>query len=51
MLDYGSYTYNYKSSIQYNPEKAKEILISDGWTYSNNRWIKNGTALYICKFK
>lgn len=47
MLDYGNYTYDYKSSIQYNPEKAKEILVADGWVYSNNRWSKNGTGLYI----
>lgn len=48
MLDYGSYTYNSNSSSSgYNPEKAKEILSADGWTYSNNRWKKNGYNLYI----
>lgn len=48
VLDYGSYIYNSNSlSSGYNPEKAKEILISDGWVYSNNKWRKNGYNLYI----
>lgn len=48
ILDYGSYVYSGNSSSSgYNPEKAKEILETDGWVYTNNRWKKNGYNLYI----
>ena len=47
-LDYGSYLYsNTLASSGYNPEKAKEILINDGWSYTNNRWRKNGGILAV----
>ena len=43
ILDYGSYVYSGNSSSSgYNPEKAKEILETDGWVYTNNRWKKKG---------
>lgn len=46
ILDYDNYLYKNKSaSSGYNPEKAKEILESDGWVYNNNRWKKNGNVL------
>lgn len=35
-----------ESSI-YNPNKAKEILLSDGWEYRNDSWYKNGKKLYF----
>ncbi len=48
VLDYGSYVYVPNSlSSGYNPEKAKEILIKDGWTYANNTWRKNGRLLSV----
>lgn len=46
VLDYGSFIYNgNNTNLEYNPEKAKEILLKDGWVYSNNRWRKNGSIL------
>ena len=46
VLDYGSYIYSSSTSnLYYNPEKAKEILINNGWVYTNNKWKKNGTIL------
>lgn len=48
ILDYGSYLYESTSvSSGYNPEKAKEILLNDGWVYSNNRWRKDGNILSL----
>ena len=48
VLDYGSFTYpDNSASSGYNPEKAKEILLNDGWIYNNNRWRKNGKLLSI----
>ncbi|MGN1351293.1 MAG: ABC transporter substrate-binding protein [Clostridia bacterium] len=35
------------SSEQYNPIKAKDILISDGWTYKNDGWYKNNKKLVL----
>lgn len=47
-LDYGSFLYTKDySNITYNIEKAKELLINDGWNYSNNSWKKYGTVLTI----
>lgn len=46
VLDYDTYTYSKNSvSSGYNPEKAKELLYEDGWSYNNNRWRKNGKIL------
>lgn len=48
VLDYGSFLYPDTSvSSGYNPEKAKEVLANAGWTYSNNRWRKNGRILSL----
>ena len=47
-LDYGSFLYNSNNtSSGYNPEKAKEILNNDGWSYTNNRWRKKGKILSV----
>lgn len=47
-LDFGSYVYSVDSaSSGYNPEKAKEVLINDGWSYTNNRWRKKGGILAL----
>ena len=47
-LDYGSYLYsNNSAEASYNIEKAKEVLISNGWFYSNNAWRKQGVQLRI----
>ncbi|MBR2588382.1 MAG: ABC transporter substrate-binding protein [Bacilli bacterium] len=47
-LDFGSFAYpNNSASSGYNPEKAKEVLINDGWIYTNNRWRKNGIILAV----
>jgi len=48
VLDFGSYIYKENSaSSGCNPEKAKQILLNDGWAYTNNRWRKNGNILSI----
>lgn len=47
-LDFGSYVYSSNSvSSGYNPEKSKEILLNDGWSYTNNRWRKNEKILAV----
>lgn len=47
-LDYGNFIYAQNSSSSgYNPGKAKEVLMSAGWTYGNNRWRKDGRNLVI----
>lgn len=47
-LDYGSFVYTANlSNSGYNPEKAKEVLMNDGWKYTNNRWRKNGRILAV----
>lgn len=41
-LDYGSWLYQNKQlGYEYNTEKAKEILVNNGWNYRNNYWQKN----------
>ena len=47
-LDYGNYLYS-KDYItnMYNIEKTKEILINNGWNYSNNSWKKYGSMLSV----
>ena len=48
VLDYGSYAYTSNLvSSGYNPEKAKEILNNNGWSYTSNRWRKNGRILTV----
>ncbi len=40
-LDYGSWIYNEQdSSLGYNVEQAKQILIDDGWSYKYKYWQK-----------
>ena len=46
-LDYGNYLYNLGSEIEYDINKAKSILIENGWTLKNNVWIKKGKTLRL----
>ncbi len=46
-LDYGSYLYNPDDKIEYDVNKAKSILLQNGWTLKNNIWIKNGRNLKL----
>lgn len=47
-LDYGNYLYSFEYlNVNYNVEKAKEILLNNGWNYSNNSWRKYGNVLSI----
>lgn len=39
-LDYGNYLYENKSSIQYNIDDGKRILLENGWDFKNSRWQK-----------
>ena len=40
-LDYGCYLYKDGSmGADYNTEKAKQVLVENGWEYKNNRWQK-----------
>lgn len=39
-LDYGNYLYTNDNSLNYDLEKAKVILLNDGWNYNNNEWTK-----------
>lgn len=41
-LDYGNWLYQNKQlGYEYNTEKAKEILVNNGWNYKNKYWQKN----------
>ena len=41
-LDYGSWLYQDKQlGYEFNTEKAKEILVNNGWGYRNNYWQKH----------
>ena len=40
-LDYGNYLYN-ENDTQYDINKAREMLLNEGWTIKNNKLIKNG---------
>ena len=42
-LDYGSYLYNSEKS-EINLDKAKNVLLSNGWLYENNVWKKQGVT-------
>lgn len=44
-IDYGSYLYNSEDIFEYDINKAKSILIENGWTYKNNRWKKENSLL------
>lgn len=46
-LDYGSYLYETGDESQYDINKAKSILIENGWTLKNNIWSKNGKTLRL----
>ncbi len=40
-MDYGCYLYKDGSmGADYNTEKAKQVLVENGWEYKNNRWQK-----------
>lgn len=34
-----------ETSVEYNPETAKQILINGGWTQANNKWNKENVVL------
>ena len=40
-LDMGNWLYTKDLNIDVDTEQAKQILISDGWTYTRNTWQKN----------
>ncbi len=45
-LDYGSYLENpEQTKFEYNTNKAKSILVENGWTYKNKIWQKSGNVL------
>ena len=47
-LEYGSYLYNKESSnYEHNIEKAKQILLNNGWTYANKYWQKKINNNYV----
>ena len=47
-LSYGSYLYNKESSnYEYNPDRAKQILVDNGWTYTNKYWQKKINNSYV----
>ncbi len=46
-LDYGSYLYNSDSKIEHDINKAKNILMENGWILKNNILIKGGKKLRL----
>lgn len=47
-LSYGSYLYNKESSdYEYNPERAKQILLDNGWSFTNKYWQKKVNNTYV----
>lgn len=47
-LDFGSYLYNENSQrVEYNIEKAKNLLEENGWYYKEGHWSKNGEILKL----
>ena len=44
-IDYGSYLCNSKDVFEYDINKAKSILIEEGWIYKNNKWKKENSIL------
>lgn len=46
-LDYGSYLYDSENQIEYDLNKAKSILVENGWILRNNTWRKNGKTLTL----
>lgn len=47
-LEYGSYLYNKSEKYGYNPDKAKQILMDNGWTYTSyNYWQKQEGYNYL----
>lgn len=44
-LEYGSYLCEKKDMLEYNVNKAKSILVENGWTYKNNIWRKGSKRL------
>ena len=46
-LDFGSYTYSNHSTIVYNKNTAKNLLIDKGWKYSSKKWRKTVNHNYL----
>ncbi len=46
-LDYGSYLYNLDNKVEYDIDKAKNILIENRWILKNNIWRKDGKKLKL----
>lgn len=47
-LEYGSYLYNKGiSNYEYNIDKSKQILVDNGWNYSNKYWQKKINNSYV----
>ncbi len=47
-LEYGSYLYDKESSnYEYNAEKAKQLLVDNGWEYKNRYWQKKIDNTYV----
>ena len=47
-LDFGNYLYSENSSkINYDTDKAKELLKKAGWKYKNEKWTKKENNQYI----
>lgn len=46
-LDYGSYLYNSDNKLEFDTNKAKNILIENGWTLRNNIWKKDAKTLSL----
>ena len=40
-LDYGSFLNTTDNLIEFNQDRARQLLEEDGWTYVNDRWQKN----------
>lgn len=46
-LDFGSYVYSNYSTIEYNKNTAKNLLMDKGWKYSSKKWRKTVNHKYL----
>lgn len=46
-LDYGSYLYNQENKKEYDINKAKSMLVENGWVFRNNIWQKGSKKLNL----